>query len=205
VRRRDRPEAAPWRPLSPLQAQELLSGSGERRWWIAGGHAIDLFLQRPTRHHDDLDVSVLRAEQALIHDALPGWDIRAADPPGTLRPWPAGEVLPRDVHDIWCRERSAGPWRLQFMLEEADDGFWVSRRDPRIRRPLESIGLSTAEGIPFLAPEIQLHYKAAHPRRKDEQDFRNAVPRLSEAQREWLARALVLTYGEHRWAAALAR
>ncbi|MFC0678114.1 nucleotidyltransferase domain-containing protein [Lysobacter korlensis] len=203
MNRRGRPEAAPWKPLSPLQVQELMTDAGARPWWIAGGHALDLFLQRPTRHHADIDVSILRSDQALVHDVLPGWDIRAADPPGTLRIWSAGEVLPGTVHDIWCRERSDGPWRLQFMLEEAAGDVWVSHRHPRISRPISSLGLQGPEGIPVLAPEIQLHYKAARPRPKDEQDFRNTVPRMSEAQREWLRHAIVIAYGEHPWAAAL--
>ena len=176
-----------------------MTDAGAATWWIAGGHALDLFLQRPTRHHADIDVSILRRDQALVHQALPGWDIRAADPPGTLRVWPAGEELPGNVHDIWCRERSDAPWRLQFMLEDTVGELWVSRRDPRITRPLSDLGLRSPEGIPFLGPEIQLHYKAARPRPKDEQDFRNALPRMSEAQREWLWRTIDTVHPEHTW------
>jgi hypothetical protein len=205
MRRTGRPESAPWKPLSPLEVRDLLADAGVPRWWVAGGHALDLFLQRPTRHHADIDVSILREDQAFIHSALPGWDIQAADPPGTLRPWPAGEELAADVHDIWCREYVDGPWRLQFLVEDSAADVWISRRDARIRRPVSAIGMQSAEGIPFLAPELQLHYKAAHPRSKDKQDFRNTVPRLSEAQRDWLASAIALTYGEHPWAAALSR
>jgi hypothetical protein len=202
---RDRPETAPWKPLSPLEVQRLLAGSGAVPWWIAGGHALDLFLQRPTRHHADIDVSILRRDQAVVHHSLPGWDIRAADPPGTLRVWPAGEVLRGDIHDVWCREHPDAPWRLQFMLEEAAGDVWISHRDSRISRPISSLGLESPEGIPFLAPEIQLHFKAARPRPKDEQDFRSTVPRMSEAQREWLRHAILTAHGEHPWAAALAR
>jgi Aminoglycoside-2''-adenylyltransferase len=31
-------------------------------WWIAGGWAIDLFLGRQTREHEDLDVLILRRD-----------------------------------------------------------------------------------------------------------------------------------------------
>jgi hypothetical protein len=57
------------------------------------------------------------------------------------------------------------------MLDESAGQSWVSRRDPRLRRPLATVGRTSPDGIPYLAPEIQLFYKAARPRAKDEADF----------------------------------
>jgi len=68
------------------------------------------------------------------------------------------------------------------MLEESSGGVWISRRDERIRRPITSIGLVTVRGIPYLAPEIQLFYKAKNQRAKDEADFAATLPILTEAQ-----------------------
>ncbi|HEX5293738.1 MAG TPA: amino acid transporter [Streptosporangiaceae bacterium] len=76
---------------------------------------------------------------------------------------------------------------------------WVSRRDPRIRRPLARIGHAGPDGIPYLAPEIQLFYKARKVRPKDEADFTAALPVLTAAQRQWLGDALLLAYGAHPW------
>jgi len=119
---------------------------------------------RPVRDHADIDVLMLRRDQLAVQQALPGWQWQAADPPGSLRPWPPGERLPAGVHDIWCRPGPGESWRIQVMLDESSGRDWVSRRDERIRRPITSIGLVTVRGIPYLAPEIQLFYKAMNGR-----------------------------------------
>jgi hypothetical protein len=116
-----------------------------------------------------------------------------------LRPWHADEQLPSGVHDIWCRPGSGQPWRVQVMLDESAGEEWVSRRNPRLRRPLATLGCLSAEGVPFLAPEIQLFYKAETIRPKDEVDFAALVPRLDTGQRHWLAKAIATTYGQHPW------
>ena len=65
----------------------------------------------------------------------------------------------------------------------------------RTRWPITSIGLVTVRGIPDLAPEIQLFYKADNRRPKDETDFAAALPVLTKPQRQWLSDALSLVYG----------
>jgi hypothetical protein len=130
----------------------------------------------------------------------PDWQWWAVDPPGRLRPWEPGEALPIRVHDIWCRPAESEPWRIQVMLDESADDEWVSRRDPRIRRPISSLGFTSAEGVRYLVPEVQLFYKAKQPRPKDEVDFAAVLPLLGAAQREWLSSAIRTCYGEdHPW------
>jgi hypothetical protein len=188
-----------WKPATPAEVAEIFSGC-QARWWIAGGYAIELAAGRPIRGHVDIDVLMLRRDQLAVQQALPGWQWQAADPPGSLRPWLPGERLPAGVHDIWCRPGPSEPWRIQVMLDESAGPDWVSRRDPRIRRPVAGIGLRTAGGLPYLAPEIQLFYKANGRRPKDETDFAAVRPALAPAQRRWLRAALSLAYGpEHPW------
>ena len=80
------------------------------------------------------------------------------------------------------------------------DGAWQFRREPSITRPIAEIALRTPDGIPFLAPEIQLAFKAKRREPKDEHDFTLALPHLSAAQRAWLAMAVKAAYGEeHGW------
>jgi Aminoglycoside-2''-adenylyltransferase len=196
-------DLGPWEPLSPAEVAGLFEPM-PAPWWIAGGWAIELYLGRPVRSHADIDILLLRRDQHRVHEALPGWDIQAADPPGSLRPWPAGETLPVEVHDIWCREHPGRPWRLQFMLDTTDGEDWVSRRDARIRRPVASLGSRTEDGLPILVPEIQLFYKAKGMRPKDQADFDAALPHLDETARRWLDTALAMTAPEHPWRAALA-
>ncbi|MET9630265.1 amino acid transporter [Lentzea sp. NPDC006480] len=147
---------------------------------------------RPLRSHSDIDVLVLRRGQLAVQRALAGWEWWAADPPGTLRPWRPGEVLPVGVHDIWCRPAGSDHWRVQVMLDESDGEDWVSRRHPDVRRSISSIGNITASGIPYLVPEIQLFYKSKSPRPKDQIDFEAALPLLSAAQRQWLTDAIAI-------------
>jgi hypothetical protein len=86
------------------------------------------------------------------------------------------------------------------MLDESEGGDWRSRRNPAIRRPIAELGAPDAEGIPLLAPEIQLFYKAKAPRPKDETDFAVAAPLLARAQSTWLRWAIEATHGQaHPW------
>jgi hypothetical protein len=193
-----------WEPAGLAEIASLFSTSGVP-WWIAGGYAIELAVARPVRDHADVDVLVLRRDQLAVQRALPGWDWQAADPPGQLRPWWPGEVLPPGVGDLWCRPGPGDPWRIEIVLDESDGADWVSRRDARVRRPVASLGAVTAEGVPYLAPEIALFYKANVLRPKDETDFAAARPLLTSGQRAWLRDAIGLTYGpEHPWRARLA-
>jgi hypothetical protein len=49
------------------------------------------------------------------------------------------------------------------MIDESSDGDWVSRRNPRIRRPIAGIGHTSPDGIPYLAPEIQSGMRQRQP------------------------------------------
>jgi hypothetical protein len=71
----------------------------------------------------------------------------------------------------------------------------LSRRDPRVRRSISTLGNVTESGIPYLVPEIQLFYKSTSPRRKDQIDFDAALPLLSAAQRQWLVEAIGIVEG----------
>lgn len=183
-----------WAPTAPPEVARLFATT---RWWLAGGYALELAAGRGWRTHGDIDVLLLRRDQLVAQEALAGWEWWAADPPGTLRPWGEGETLPPHVHDIWCRPTSADPWRIQVMLDESAGDEWVSRRNPRIRRPIATIGHVDPTGIPYLAPEIQLFYKAKGRRPKDEQDLTEMHPVLDPEQRAWLHTAITNTYGPH--------
>ncbi len=127
-----------WDPITPAGAADVLSGL-QCPWWIAGGWAIDLHVGHQTRDHDDIDVLILREDQLALQRQLAGWDLHAADPPGVLRPWRPGEVLPAAVRDIWCRRTPTSMWCLQLMIDDAKAGVWTYRRDARVRRPVAEL------------------------------------------------------------------
>ena len=192
-----------WQPLS---VAELVAALSDVRtpWWLAGGWALDLFLGRETRPHHDIDVQILRSHHRQVRAALGGWDAHAADPPGTLRPWPVGEQLPTEVHDIWCRRSPRDPWAFQLMIADTSGDDWVYRRDPRIRRPIAELsGPTSTRTLRVLSPDVQLLYKSRGLRPKDQQDFDSVLPALSSRQRGWLRVALTMTSPGHPWLALL--
>ncbi|MGB3027832.1 nucleotidyltransferase domain-containing protein [Paradevosia shaoguanensis] len=189
----------PWSPLAPAEVATLLHDA-PFPWWIAGGYAIDHFVGRTTRPHGDIDVLLLHHDHEELRKLMAGRDCWVADPPGRLRPWPLGENLAPQIHDIWCRPNPDAPWAIQFMLDDGTAGHWQSRRNAAITRPLAELGARSETGIPYLTAEIQLFYKAKSPRPKDLLDFEAALPLLADDQREWLAKAITLAYGEgHDW------
>jgi hypothetical protein len=60
----------------------------------------------------------------------------------------------------------------------------------------------SADGIPYLRPEICLLFKAKAVRDRDRADFEAALPRMSPAQRAWLHSALVRVHPDHDWISA---
>jgi len=191
-----------WDLRDPLDAAKLLEGV-DAPWWVAGGFAIDAFVGATGRRpHEDVDAGLLARDQETMRGVLAGWEHFCVDPPGTLRPWLEGEHLHEPIHDVWCRPTAADPWRLALMLNPSRGETLVYRRDPRISRPVSSLTFER-NGIPYLAPEIQLLFKSKGLRERDELDFRDSAPLLAASQRAWLATALRLTSPAHPWLARL--
>jgi hypothetical protein len=122
---------------------------------VAGG-ALDLFLDRETRRHDDLDVALLRKDQVALFDYLWAWDLHYATPAHALEPWD-GRPLASPIHGIWARRSTEadGPRTCEFLLNEERDGEWLFRRNEAVRRPLEEVG-DHRDGVPFLRPFMAL-------------------------------------------------
>ncbi len=196
-------ETEVWDPLPVACVAELFLGL-EVPWWIAGGHAIEMFLGRPIRSHGDTDVLIRRIDQLRVQEHLRDWDLHRATYPG-LSPWLKGEYLDGRYRDIWCRRRPQDRWSLQIMLLDTEAGQWLFKRDPLIRGNLEEMGRRTPGNIPYLAPEIQLLYKAkVVTLEKDQVDFVAAAPLLAAAAREWLLTVLMKRFPQcHPWITAL--
>lgn len=188
-----------WKPLRPDEAQACFAGL-DVPWWIAGGWAIDLYLERETRPHGDLDVGLLRRDQLAVFGALVGWELFSAHK-GRLRRLEPGESLRAEEHGVWCRPGPALPWALELMLNAHRGDAWVYRRDERVTRPLGEILMRTASGVPYLAPEVQLLFKSKGQRSKDRSDLRAVLPRLDAAAREWLAEQIQHADPDHPWLA----
>ena len=168
-----------------------------RRWGFAGGWAIDLFLGRVTRAHADVDIATLRPDQATLRAHLGDVEPQKVVD-GKLVPWKSGEELSLPIHELWATLPDDA--RLEILLNEYDAATdeWVFRRDQRVRRPLRRV-LRKRDGMPYLAPEIVLLYKAKTLDPKNEVDFLTVLSALSDEQRAWLASALTLAHPEHPW------
>jgi ribosomal protein S18 acetylase RimI-like enzyme len=198
---KDLPNGAPpirdWNAWTPWQAAPRLQTT-DVPWYVAAGWAIDLHLGRQTREHEDLEVAISRAHQRMWRGALSDFELYdvAAGRIRRLRdeddPDPAG-------HQMWLYERSCQSWRMDTFLEAGDDETWVSHRDERISVPMSHAVRRSADGIPYLRPELVLLGKAKHQRDKDESDLRATLPTLDEPARTWLAGALSTAHPDHPW------
>ena len=178
-----------WEPLNLADTIDLFANA-QLRWWISGGLALELHVGRSWRDHEDTDVGVVRRDVAAVRFVLEGWDVHVAAS-GRLSPW-AGEDLNGTLHqnNLWCRSRPDGPWELDVTIGEGDDKAWIYRRDPRVSREWADAVLRTPDGVPYLAPELQLLFKSKSPRAKDDLDAREVIPELDEARRSRLRRLL---------------
>jgi hypothetical protein len=178
---------------------------------VCGGWAIDLFVGEVTREHEDLEVGTFRAHQQALHAHYDGWNAYKVDNPGVWDPWERTEWLELPVHQVLFRPADSehpDPWEpnydeRQFFLNDAERGIWISRRDPRITLHLRQLAQRGRGGIPVVAPEVQLLYKAKHDAEKNEHDFRLVVDSITGARRRWLREALELVHPGHRWIQAL--
>jgi hypothetical protein len=188
-------ELGPWEPLEVEQIVGLFVGA-PFRWWIAGGKALELHAGTSWRPHEDSDVGICRADAVAAYQLLAGKGYHpfvAAG--GRLTPW-AGRPLAAaaDAHEnnVWVRQELSGPWVLDLTIGDGNQ----STCDPSVRRPWTAAVLSTPDGVPYLAPEIQLLFKSKGLRDKDNEDARLVIPLLDENRRAWLRAALPAS---HPW------
>lgn len=184
-------------PLNVLQFMSRFPCS----WCICGGWAIDLLIQRVSRVHKDVDIAIWRRDQLVLRSYLvaQGWMLEKAVA-GQLFPWVEGEFLELPIHTIWCRNASATPSFIEVLFNEVDDHCFQFRRAFSITYPLNSAIVKSEIGIPILAPEIVLLYKAKNASDQGNQhDFEVALPYLDHGRRTWLNNALTELHPAHPW------
>jgi hypothetical protein len=193
-----------WEPWAPHEVATRLRAV-TAPWCVAGGWALDLCRGEQTRRHEDLEVAVPAAAFGQVHDALAGCGFEVA---GDGKLWPMDGPAFAAMHQTWVSEVIPGPpprrvYRLDVFREPSRDGEWVCRRDAAIQLPYERVIRRDRAGIPYLAPEIVLLFKAKATRPKDEADFHGMLPLLAPAQRDWLRRMLDRLHPGHPWTGAL--
>jgi hypothetical protein len=189
-----------------LEVAEAL-GNLRAPFYFAGGWAIDLHLGRVTREHHDVDALVMRRDHLLLHKALKQFSLKKiiphpdGKPPnrGAIVEWPAGERLELPVHQINAYRTGESEPAFQVMLAESRGSDWIFRRNPDVSMPISKMGFHPLWGLPYLAPEIVLLFKAKHLEARDRVDFDHAIPALSVDARRWLRDAIEKTHPGHEW------
>lgn len=189
-------------PAALEVVRDVMSGFSPP-WAIAGGWALELTLGPLRRAHADLDLAAFREDQYVLRAHLAEWHWTYVDA-GQHRPWMLGQWLAHPVHELHAAPHVARRPALEVLLNEREGTDWVFRRDSRVRLPLIRAIQSSPIGLPVLAPEIVLLYKARAPRRADEADFTATATRLPASAQAWLAAALSLVHSGHPWARELA-
>ncbi len=188
--------ADPWTPMAVDEVVSHLAGA-PFRWWLSGGHALDLHLGYSWREHSDTDVGLVFGEVGAVFNWFEGWSLAVAAG-GTLTEW-NGRPLAEGENNIWGRR--AGNWKVDLTVGSGTDEEWIYRRNPEIRRPWRNAVLYTGDGVPYLAPDLQLLFKSKDVRPKDEVDAGQVIPILSRAERGFLQENLP---ADHVWQRLLA-
>lgn len=167
-----------------------------RPWGFAGGWAIDLFANRLTRTHHDIEIAILRDHQMELRDYLRQWRFSFVIGEKLVK-WDDRQMLMLPIHELHLVNPIG--LKLEVLLNESDGIDWIYRREARIRLNLSKWIGRNSEGIPSLAPEIVLLYKSKNPRSRDEMDLRSIVGLMSNEQRAWLIDSLVKIDPAHEW------
>ncbi|MER5854651.1 hypothetical protein ABT131_03285 [Streptomyces sp900105245] len=188
-----------WRPE---QVAERLAGV-RAPWCVAAGWALDLFRGEQSRSHDDLEIAVPAADFTEIRDRFPTYVFDAV---GSGRIWRgAGAEALAGTHQTWLRDPEDGRFLFDVFREPHEGRTWICRRDESLRLPYDTIIERTTDGIPYLAPELVLLFKAKAARPKDQADFHGVLPLLSRTRQNRLKTWLTRVHPGHAWLDELAR
>ncbi len=190
----DDAEWVPWRPEDAARRFAAV----EAPWAVAAGWAIDLFLGRARREHEDLEVAVPAGRFSESVRRLSELELYVVGP-GIVEPLERAGNLLGTHHQTWGLDRAANRWRIDLFREPSDGDTWICRRDERIRLPYAELIEHTADGIPYVRPEVVLLFKAKDARPKDESDLAAVLPHLDRARRGRLRDWLELVHPGHFW------
>jgi GrpB-like predicted nucleotidyltransferase (UPF0157 family) len=200
--------------FTPVLEVAKIMASYRGEWMVSSGWAVDAWLGESSRTHHDIDIVVWRDEQSELKRFLleNGWDAQVVVEEGKYKPWAEIDApLELPISQVHARKRFSDAHDLQstqfldLLISERTSTDWWWRGDKNIMAPLEQVRRNSSLGIPILAPEISLFFKArAVMREKDELDFGHALPKLEAAGREWLKRSLTrkleaLELNDHPW------
>jgi hypothetical protein len=205
AKRWDGPPEDAWSSAwTPDQAALALEGVSAP-WAVAGGWALDLWLGAQTRTHEDLEIAVPAVFFSAVQSRLETLGLNVFDiVDGQAIALAPGEAPHPRMHQTWVMDPAVNGWRMDIFREPGDAGTWVYRRTGELGAPRAWANGRTAAGVPYVAPQIVLLFKAKAKRDKDEADFALVAPRLPAEAKAWLANSLSIIHPGHPWVDRLA-
>ena len=206
------------------QANRLLQNT-KIQWAFCGGYALDLFLNKETRKHSDIDICVFENDREMILDYMlfQGWKVYQFLGGGKVRPvnTKTGSDSGRNFMCVkdGCRLVQFSPSEekgtlghefyhvgmerfdyLEFLFNCKREDNFVFNLDLKLTRKMEKAILYN-NGFPYLAPELALLYKSCRADNPEYQyDYEVTVPHLSDEQLIWFHNGLEKLYPEgHPW------
>lgn len=151
-------------------------------WAICGGDAIDLFVDKETRMHKDIDIAVFWNDRKnLIKNFLDNnWRVFEPDK-GMLREITSIQEDLRTEDNLWCIKSESNSYHIEnvydnfykitterkhqdvldfieLLFNRKEVNLFIYKRNSNIH--LSNAIYYTKENIPFLAPEMVLLYKS---------------------------------------------
>jgi hypothetical protein len=200
----------PTRTIQELHAVCHFLNDFPPRWWLGGGWAIDAWLGRQTREHEDIEICVFRSDQRAIYAYCPDWQYFTPQE-NNWSPIPVGTRLNPPQFMLQLQQTPATgitipnmPPTFEFLLNDRQDDAWIQHDELEVRLPIGQVSGMTPLGIPAAVPELVLLHKAwTVERAKDDHDFQQIRDQLPADQRAWLSRHIARTRPDHRWLPAL--
>ena len=208
----------------PEELKIFLAGS-QFPWAVCGGFALDLFLGRNIRPHGDIDICVFEQDREAVknHALDKNWQVYEFRGQGKVHPLTHG--LPSDGgRNLMCVREGCDLVKfypcedpgmlyhqffhtgikefhyLEFLFNSVSENCLVLDQRKGLRRELPKAILNPS-GIPCLAPEIVLLYKASDFENPAYQlDFDETYPCLDEDQKAWFLESMQRLYPNgHPW------
>lgn len=172
-----------WELLSIASLKHIMHDA-DFDWYLAGGIALDEFLGRKTRDHEDTDILVNFKYLERILDFFKNYKVYTARN-GSLSL--SALINIKSTDSLWIANDENESFIIQILFFEEEAGHWVYKRDNTIRKRIEEIYFVKSD-MKIIQPEIQLLYKmdSSDVREKDLYDYHNVYPVLEERQKAWL-------------------
>lgn len=76
-----------------------LMRSFKKSWFIARGWALDLYIGKKTRHHEDIEIGIFRNDQLYLKGYFKGWKFKKVVN-GQVHEW-RDEILELPIHEVY--------------------------------------------------------------------------------------------------------